>query len=289
MFDYIVQALTDYPYLGVALVFLLCGIGLPLPEEIVLLAAGYVCAKLPEHADLPTMMVWCACAILVGDMIPFLLGRIFGVRLLRLRWLRYFITKQRLATFDRWFRRRGDYVIVISRFLAGLRMVAFFTAGAMKMRWSRFLLLDGVGIVLLVPLLTWIGFRSANFIEEVIETVQTVERGLLWGSIGGALVLGLWFWWWRRRRQRRQRRELTETFVQPKKPIQGPPLSADGPLPGGEPQVPVSTSTDQDAELASGETPAAPADDQEPGPESAPAEPDDPDARTGESDGSVKP
>ena len=45
--------------------------------------------------ELLPMMGWCASAILVGDMIPFLLGRIFGVRLLRLRWLRYVITKRR--------------------------------------------------------------------------------------------------------------------------------------------------------------------------------------------------
>jgi membrane protein DedA with SNARE-associated domain len=223
MFDFdLIQILTDYPYLGVAAVFLLCGLGLPLPEEIVLLVAGFVCAKYPEHAELLPMMGWCASAILVGDMIPFLLGRIFGVRLLRLRWLRYVITKRRLATFDRWFRRRGDMVIVISRFLAGLRMVAFFTAGAMKMRWSRFLLLDGLGIVLLVPLLTWLGYTSAGLIEEMIETVQKVERGLLWGSIAGTLVLAGCLWWWRRRRQLRQRSEMKEAFVQPQKPIQGP-------------------------------------------------------------------
>ena len=118
MFDQIVAAIAEYPYLGVVLVFLLCGIGLPLPEEIGLLAAGYVCAKFPEHATLPWMMFWCAAAILTGDLIPFVLGRVFGVRLLRLRWLRLFVTKQRLAVFDRWFRRRGDLVIVIARFLA---------------------------------------------------------------------------------------------------------------------------------------------------------------------------
>jgi len=217
----LIQILTDYPYLGVAAVFLLCGIGLPLPEEIVLLVAGFVCAKYPEHAQLLPMMGWCASAILVGDMIPFLLGRIFGVRLLRLRWLRYLITKQRLATFDRWFRRRGDMVIVISRFLAGLRMVAFFTAGAMKMRWSRFLFLDALGIVLMVPLLTWLGYTSAGLIEETIEIVQKVERGILWGSLAGVLVLAGCLWWWRRRRQQQERSEMKETFVQPRKPIQG--------------------------------------------------------------------
>jgi membrane protein DedA with SNARE-associated domain len=241
MFDFdLIQILTDYPYLGVAAVFLLCGLGLPLPEEIVLLVAGFVCAKYPEHAELLPMMGWCASAILVGDMIPFLLGRIFGVRLLRLRWLRYVITKRRLATFDRWFRRRGDMVIVISRFLAGLRMVAFFTAGAMKMRWSRFLLLDGLGIVLLVPLLTWLGYTSAGLIEEMIETVQKVERGLLWGSIAGTLVLAGCLWWWRRRRQLRQRSEMKEAFVQPQKPIQGPA--------GSSPE-------EQSAEEVAGDTP----------------------------------
>lgn len=273
----LIQIISDYPYIGVAAVFLLCGIGLPLPEEIVLLVAGYVCAQLPDRAELVPMMGWCASAILVGDMIPFLLGRIFGVRLLRLRWLRYFITKQRLATFDRWFRRRGDMVIVISRFLAGLRMVAFFTAGAMKMRWSRFLFLDGLGIVLMVPLLVWLGFTSAGLIEEMITTVQKVERGLLWGAIAGSLLLAAGLWWWRRRRQQRERSEMKEAFVQPQKPVQpsdedeagdvvqGPPVTAESPLPGGEPQ----------------ETP-------ESGPESAPAA-DKNDGPTGETDAPAKP
>jgi len=226
MFDQLVAAITEYPYLGVALVFVLCGIGLPLPEELVLLAAGYVCAKFPEHASLPLMMLWCAGAILTGDLIPFVLGRVFGVRLLRLRWLRYFVTKRRLAVFDGWFRRRGDLVIFIARFLAGLRVVAFFTAGTMKMPWRRFLLLDGLGIAVLVPLLTWIGYHSAGFIERAIATIQTVERGILWGSIGGGVLVAGWLWLWRHRRQRRLLRRPGETFIEPRRPVQEPETPA---------------------------------------------------------------
>lgn len=219
MFDQIVTAMTEYPYLVVAVVFLLCGLGLPLPEEIVLLASGYFCEKNPDKAALPTMMAVCAGAILVGDLVPFVLGRVFGARLLRLRWMRLLVTKQRLASFDRWFRRRGDLVILIARFLAGLRVVAFFTAGIMKMPWRRFLLLDGSGIVLMVPLLTWLGSRSAGFIDEMIETVQRVERGILWAAIGGGAVVLLWLWLWQRKRRQQRQSRPGEAFVQPQRPI----------------------------------------------------------------------
>jgi|SRR5262245_47746591 len=232
MLDRIVEIITEYPYLGVALVFLLCGIGLPLPEEIVLLAGGYVCATLPEHATLHWMMLWCGGAILTGDLIPYVLGRVFGVRLLRLRWLRWLVTRKRLASFDRWFRRRGDLVIFIARFLAGLRVVAFFTAGTMKMTWPRFVLLDSLGIVLIVPLLTWLGYHSAGFIGHMIAIVQKVERGILFGILGGSLLVAAALWFWRRRKQFRRRPQPAEAFVQPQRPVLGEaaPAPAESPL-----------------------------------------------------------
>lgn len=237
MFEDLVAAVQDYPYPGLAVVFLLCGIGLPLPEEIVLLAAGYICYTWPDHAQLPLMMAWCAGAILAGDLLPFVLGRVFGVRLLRLRWLRLVINKQRLASFDRWFRRRGDLVIVITRFIPGLRVVAFFVAGTMKMHWGRFLLLDGIGILMIVPLLTWIGFHSASFIEGVIATVQRVERGILWGVLAGGVVLGTWFWLWRRKHRRRPTRPA-EAFVQPQRPVLLPAPEPEGaPVPQATPAI----------------------------------------------------
>ncbi len=222
MIDQIQEWLLLYPYLGVVLVFLLCGIGLPLPEEITLLAAGYACATLTETTTLPVMMACAAGAILAGDLIPFLAGRVFGTRLLRVRWMRMLVTRRRLSTFDRWFRRRGDMVILVARFVAGLRVVAFFTAGVMKMGWGRFLLLDGLGIAIGVPIFTWLGYHSKDYIDQVIANVQRVERGILWAVIAAGVVILVWLWTYRRRLQlrRRRRRSLAEAYVQPSKPVQ---------------------------------------------------------------------
>ena len=212
MFDWLVETFTSYPYLGVAVVFLICGLGFPLPEELVLIAAGYVCFK--NLAELPPMMAASAAAILAGDVLPFFLGRTFGARLLRLRPLRVFINKRRLAKFDRWFRRRGDLVIFFARFITGLRLVAYFTAGTMRMPYRRFIMLDLIGIAVVVPLLIWLGYSGGNVIDDAIAGVQRVERGILIAVGAGALLVGLWYWL-RQRRQRQRSPAPSETFVGP--------------------------------------------------------------------------
>ncbi len=190
MFDWLVATFSSHPYIGVAMVFLACGLGLPFPEEIVLLFAGFV--SFNGDADRETMMAVCAGAILAGDLIPFFLGRFYGPSVLRFRPMRFLITPERLARFDRWFRRRGELVVFLSRFIAGIRMVSFFTAGTMRMSWTRFLVLDLAGIVILVPPLVWIGHRYGETIRAALTSVQRVERGILIASIASGVVVGLW-------------------------------------------------------------------------------------------------
>ncbi len=47
----------SYYYAVVAVIFVLCGLGLPVPEEIVLVFAGFICFRYPEYAGYPTMTV----------------------------------------------------------------------------------------------------------------------------------------------------------------------------------------------------------------------------------------
>ncbi|MCC6671954.1 MAG: DedA family protein [Planctomycetes bacterium] len=211
-FTWLLEFFENSPYLGVAVIFVLCGLGLPLPEEITLVAAGYICFK--ELAEWPRMMAVCALAILAGDLIPFFLGRVFGPRLLRLRPMRLLFHKRRLEKFDKWFRRRGDLVIFFARFVPGIRVVAFFTAGTMKMGLVRFVLLDLLGVVLVVPLFVYIGVHFGSVIDLAIARIKQVERGILLATLAG-VALALAWWWWRRRRRRARMQRPPDTFVGP--------------------------------------------------------------------------
>lgn len=216
MFDWLLETFALYPYLGAAVVFLACGLGLPLPEEIVLVSAGYACFK--GFAHVGWMMGACAASILAGDLVPFLLGRTFGPRLLRLRPLRMLVNRRRLAKLDKWFRRRGDLAVFFARFVPGLRVVAYFTAGTLRMRAMRFLVLDLAGIALVCPPLIWVGYHFGDVIDEAILRVKQVERGILWTVIGAAVVLIVVWSVRQRRRQRELARTPAETFVAPTVP-----------------------------------------------------------------------
>ncbi|MFO1053422.1 MAG: DedA family protein [Planctomycetota bacterium] len=241
MFDWLVETFSTHAYAGCALLFLLCGLGLPLPEEVVLLFAGFVCFE--KLADRETMMIVCCSAILVGDILPFVAGRHYGPKLLRIRVLRILITPERLARFDMWFRRRGELVVFFSRFVAGIRMVSFFTAGTMRMSWTKFLALDLAGILMVGPLLIWVGDHYGETIRHAVEQARRVERSLLFVTIGVAVGIGGWYLLRRRRRQQLLVGGPAETFVEPSTPVREIPLEGPSaaelgsPPPAGEPPV----------------------------------------------------
>lgn len=251
MFDWLVETFSTHPYLGCALLFALCGFGLPLPEEIVLLFAGYVCFE--GLAERYTMMLVCCGAILGGDVIPFVMGRRYGPRLLRIRLLRIIITPERLARFDLWFRRRGELVVFFSRFIAGIRVVSFFTAGTMRMSWLRFLTLDLAGIVLVGPFFVWIGDRYGGAIKAAIVQVRRVERGMLIGALAAAVLATGWYLLRRRRRQQLLVGGPAETFVEPSTPVVEPPLEGPSAAELGLPDPPEgggAIAPDDDSRLA---------------------------------------
>ena len=234
--EWLIELLNEHPsytHVAVGVIFVLCGVGLPLPEEIVLVSAGYLCYQ--GHSDYWVMTGVCTASILVGDLVPFMAGRAFGPRLLRLRWMRFIINRERLAMFDRWFRRRGDMVVVIARFIPGLRVVAFFTGGTMRMRWLRFLILDGCGIILVTPTLVFVGWHFGDKIEETILAIRQIERSILWIAAGATILIAIWYWLHRRTRRSLLVGEPRETYVEQSPDPAHPTASADGQEPPTEP------------------------------------------------------
>jgi len=211
----IVDALTGASlHRGYAVVFgvlVLCGFGLPLPEDIVLVTGGLLAwrASPLEEVTLSTMLGdrglltmigFGMGGILAGDSIIFLAGRKLGHRVAEFRPLRRIITPQKLTEAEQLLRRRGSLVVVVARFLPGLRAPTYFTVGHAKLPYWEFLLFDGAAALVSAPLWVCLGFYFGSNIAEALRTAGQFSNYILAAVL--AVVGGLAFRWWQRRRAR---------------------------------------------------------------------------------------
>lgn len=202
---HVLQPLLEYlqasplALFGLVVILLLCGIGLPLPEDIVLITAGLLAGS-KGHSCIAASVVMYA-GVVAGDSLAFTVGRHFGMRVLAFRWtLRVFsLEKQRLI--QKLFTRYGSFVFFVARFLPGLRAGIFCMAGALKASYARFLFFDGVAAVISVPLWVWFGHLLwAKFGDNIGKLTRAVSVAhsytvLATLSLGAILSLAGWLLW----------------------------------------------------------------------------------------------
>src|SRR5512133_1281805 len=199
-------------HVGFAFVFtvlLLCGFGLPMPEDVVL-ATGGVLAWLASDVDevtfsamirdrgLLTMVVVGLAGIGAGDAIIFLAGRRFGHRIADVRPLRRIITPAKLEAVEKHIRRRGNLVVVIARFLPGLRAPTFFTVGHARMPLWEFLLFDGAAALVSAPLWICLGFCFGSDLQALAREASRFSHYILLAV--GVVLVALWTRWQQARR-----------------------------------------------------------------------------------------
>jgi membrane protein DedA with SNARE-associated domain len=202
--------------LGYAAVFALllaAGFGFPLPEDVPLIAGG-VLAWLASPLETPTLagmltdpglqgMVAVGLAgILVGDSVIYWAGRVLGRRVAEVWPFRTLITPEKLERVERLLRQRGKIVVVVARFLPGLRAPTYFTVGHSRLPFWEFLLFDGLAAVVSAPLWVCLGFWLGDDIERAAREGSRFGQYILAGVVLVVAVL-IGRAWLRRRRARR--------------------------------------------------------------------------------------
>lgn len=165
--------LHKYGYAAVGGLIALEDFGIPAPGEAILIAAAVYAGA--GHLNIFIVGIVAVAAAIVGDNIGYLIGRFGGRRLIH-RWGRYIlITPERFHTAERFFLRHGGKIVVIARFVEGLRQVNGIVAGTTGMPWRRFLMFNAIGAVLWVGLwgsVAYFAGKKIGVIYSVIERYQ---------------------------------------------------------------------------------------------------------------------
>lgn len=171
-----IQPYGTYSYFVIFAVLLACGFGLPLPEDITLIAAGILAAR--SIIDFNTAVALCMFGVLLGDGIVFWLGSHYGTRLRGTRFFRIILPEKRDAAVKAVFQKYGDKVIFMARFMPGLRTPLFFATGSYHVSFWKFLFLDGFAALISVPLWVYVGYLFGSNLEELERVVRKAQVGI---------------------------------------------------------------------------------------------------------------
>jgi membrane protein DedA with SNARE-associated domain len=174
--EHLQSFVEQFTYLGVFLVLLAGSLGLPIPEEMAVLAAG-VMSHEGLIAPWPALLV-CVLGVLSGDIVLYWTGRNGGERVLNWRAVRFLLTPAREQRLKKAFRRHAIKTIVTARHVMGLRAAAFLTAGIARVPFWKFLLADGGAALAAVPFSFGLAYFFTDHIKAIYDNVHRVERWL---------------------------------------------------------------------------------------------------------------
>jgi membrane protein DedA with SNARE-associated domain len=197
-------------------VLVVAGLGVPIPEDIPILAAGVLSQQ--GAAPFWVALIVCMAGVMVGDTIIFLTAQRLGTKALDRPFFAKLLPKARREKIQRLFHRFGGGVIFVARFLPGLRAPTFAFAGMHGMSYKRFAFFDGLALCLSAPWIMGIGYWFAGNTDK-IEEYMGGFKNLVYAIVGLVVVVivvkVLWSRW---RAKKNKEAELAAASASPSEP-----------------------------------------------------------------------
>lgn len=169
--------IEHFTYVGLFLVLVLCGLGLPVPEDLALLTGGFLIHR--GITQYPITLAVSFVGVVAGDNSLFFLGRRFGTNLIKYVGFIRPRTLPRIERLKRFMDRHGHMAIFYARFLAGMRALVYVVAGSTGVSPRRFVIYDALGALISVPLAVSIGYFFGDQIESAIRYLGGFDRLVL--------------------------------------------------------------------------------------------------------------
>lgn len=180
MATFVSAYIQHFTYAGLLMVLILCGMGLPVPEDVALLAGGFLAHR--GITQYPMTLAVSFIGVVAGDNSLFFLGRRFGTGLVSLLELGRPASQQRIDRLKTFMHRHGHRAIFYGRFLAGVRALIYLTAGSLGVSPGRFFLYDALGALISVPIMVSLGYVFGPQIEIAIGYLGGFER-IIWLTV----------------------------------------------------------------------------------------------------------
>lgn len=176
--DFLLNFYGPLPYWFLFGILLLCGFGLPIPEDVILFAAGLLAYY--GVTDLTFTIVICFLGVMVGDSAMYFLGYKYGKKITQKGILKRLLPEERLESAREQFKNKGSgKILFAARFMPGLRAPLFFSAGVLHVPYYRFFLSDGLAALISVPSIIFAIYYLGDRLGAVLKVIKKIEGGIV--------------------------------------------------------------------------------------------------------------
>lgn len=164
------EYLESFTYIGLFVLLFLCGLGVPIPEEITLTIGGYLAYQ--ELTRYPQTVFIGIAGVMIGDMALYSIGRRWGTGIVNHHRFHWIFTKKRMVKAQEYLRKYGKRTIFMARFFTGIRAGVYLTAGTLKMDVFDFFIMDFFAALLSIPLLVYLGYYFGKHIDQAVILIN---------------------------------------------------------------------------------------------------------------------
>ena len=170
--DWIHYLLNHFPALGLFVLLVLGGLGLPFPEDATLILCGVFIATgiaAPAHA-----LIASYAGLILMDLFLYHIGRKYGTKLTQHKKFRRIITREKLLRLEDRFSRWGGLFLLAGRQLVGLRSQIFVVSGILRMPYAKFLAIDMVSAIISMSVMVSIGYAGGNSVKAFSKDMDKI-------------------------------------------------------------------------------------------------------------------
>ncbi len=176
--DYIISFYSSFGYFSVFGMLLLCGFGVPIPEDISIIAGGIIAGL--GYGNIHIMCLVSFFGVLIGDLIVYNIGRFSGEKIFRTKFGQRILAHGWYEKILKSFNEHGKIVLFAARFMPGLRTPIFLTAGITKfVGLPVFILIDGFAALISVPAWNYLGYYGASNRELLIKWIRETKIAIV--------------------------------------------------------------------------------------------------------------
>lgn len=178
-------------YLGIVIFLILTGCGMPIPEEVAIVLAGVLSAE--EKLYWGWALLACLVGALLGDSVMYLIGRQVGAtRLSAHPRFAKLVGAEREKRFEDAIERHALKVMLAARFMVGVRGPVYLAAGAIRMPYRKFILLDLICASIVVSIVFGLSYL---FGQGVLVWIRDAEKTFTIAVVFVSIIAGIYLYW----------------------------------------------------------------------------------------------